>query len=129
MRLAVLGLGFMGSTHVAALRGLPDVELAAVYSSDQKKLAGDLTGVRGNLGTGGECMDFSRVRKYRDLEAVLADSRLDAVDLCLPTYLHDSVAVVPCARASTYSWKSPWRWTAYGVDRMIHAARRTNAYS
>src|SRR5579863_2177750 len=61
MKLAVLGLGFMGSTHVAALRGLPGVELAAVYSSDENKLAGDLTGVGGNLGTGGQRMDFSSV--------------------------------------------------------------------
>jgi predicted dehydrogenase len=124
MRLAVLGLGFMGSTHVAALRGLPGVELAAVYSGDEKKLAGDLTGVRGNLGTGGECMDFSRVRKYTDLEAVLADSRLDAVDVCLPTYLHDSVAVDALRAGKHVLVEKPMALDPYGVDRMIHAARR-----
>ena len=70
MRLAVLGLGFMGSTHLKALRSLPGVELAAVYSSDTDKLAGDLSGIQGNLGGPGERFDFSPVAKYsRDRSA------------------------------------------------------------
>ena len=50
MRVAVLGLGFMGSTHLKALRDVRDAELVAVYSQDEKKLTGDLTSVGGNLG-------------------------------------------------------------------------------
>jgi len=42
MRIAVLGLGFMGSTHLKALRNVPGATLAAVVSSDDAKLAGDL---------------------------------------------------------------------------------------
>ena len=48
MRVAVLGLGFMGSTHLKALRSVAGAELAAVYSGDERKLAGDLSGVHGN---------------------------------------------------------------------------------
>ena len=45
MRLGVLGLGFMGATHIRALNGIDGVTLAAISSSDQKKLAGDLSSV------------------------------------------------------------------------------------
>ena len=34
--------------------------LAAVVSSDEKKLSGDLSAIQGNLGGPGEKMDFSR---------------------------------------------------------------------
>src|SRR5712692_2610752 len=93
MKLAVLGLGFMGSTHVKALGKVAGAELAAVYSHDERKLAGDLSGVKGNLGGGGEQVDFRAVRKYREMNALLADPEIEAVDLCLPTDLHEPAAV------------------------------------
>jgi predicted dehydrogenase len=92
MRLAVLGLGFMGSTHIKALRSIPGVELAAVFSSDSQKLAGDLSGIQGNLGGPGEQLDFSQVSKYSNIDSLLADPSIDAVDICLPTDLHAPVA-------------------------------------
>src|ERR1035438_2038051 len=93
MRIGVLGLGFMGSTHLKALRSLPGVEVGAVYSSDDAKLGGDLSGIQGNLGGPGERFDFGQVAKYREIEALLADPSLDAIDICLPTDLHAVVAV------------------------------------
>ena len=93
MRVAVLGLGFMGSTHVKAWRQVPDARLVAVMSSDDRKLAGDLTSVQGNLGTSGERVDFSDLRKYTSIEAALADPQIDAIDVCLPTDLHAAAAI------------------------------------
>jgi predicted dehydrogenase len=93
MRIAVLGLGFMGSTHLSALSAIPDAQLAAVFSSDERKLAGDLSAVQGNLGGPSERHDFSAVTKYRSIEALLADAGIDAVDICLPTHLHAPVAI------------------------------------
>jgi len=88
MRIAVLGLGFMGSTHVKAWRNIREAELAAVYSKDDRKLNGDLSEIEGNLGTKGETFDFTNVRKYRDIPELLQDPDIDAVDICLPTHLH-----------------------------------------
>src|SRR5882672_98049 len=93
MRIAVLGLGFMGSTHLKALRKIPHATLVAVVSSDEKKLAGDLSAIQGNLGGPGEKMDFSAVKKYRTVAEALDDPAIDAVDICLPTDLHAPVAL------------------------------------
>ena len=60
MRIAVLGLGFMGSTHLKAIRNIAGAKLAAVVSSDEGKRNGDLTAIQGNLGGPGEKMDFTR---------------------------------------------------------------------
>ena len=84
MRIAVLGLGFMGSTHVKAWRRIAEAKLAAVYSSDEQKLSGDLSAIEGNLGTKGEAFDFTAVRKYHDIPELLNDPDIDAVDICLP---------------------------------------------
>src|SRR5438445_10404562 len=93
MRIGVLGLGFMGSTHLKALRGIPGVEVAAVCSSDEARLSGDLSGIQGNIGGPGEKLDFSAVKKFREIGPLLADPDIDAVDICLPTHLHSEVAI------------------------------------
>ena len=124
MRVAVLGLGFMGSTHIEALRRIAGAELAAVYSSDEKKLAGDVSSAGGNLRTHNGHMDLVGVEKYRDVEAALADSTIQAVDICLPTYLHDVVAVEALRAGKHVLVEKPIAIDPYGADRMMAAARR-----
>lgn len=124
MRLAVLGLGFMGSTHLKALGAVRDAELVAVYSHDEKKLAGDLSSVHGNLGGGGEKVDFSGVTQHRQLEAVLADPDVEAIDICLPTDLHETVAVEGLRAGKHVLVEKPMALDSYGVDRMLTAASR-----
>src|ERR1035441_7907946 len=93
MRIAMLGLGFMGGVHLRAWREVAGARLAAVFSNDDRQLSGDLTATQGNLGSPAERFDFSAVKRYRDFGALLDDSEIDAVDLCLPTYLHEDAAV------------------------------------
>src|SRR5579872_6966932 len=122
MKFAVVGLGFMGSTHLKAMRGLPGVELAAVYSSDERKLAGDLTAIQGNLGGPGERLDFSNVGKYREIEALLADVAIDAVDICLPTDLHELAAIEALRAGKHVLVEKPMALDATGAGRMLAAA-------
>jgi predicted dehydrogenase len=43
MKIAVLGLGFMGATHIKALQNIPQAELVAVASDDDRM---DSSGLR-----------------------------------------------------------------------------------
>ena len=122
MRMAVLGLGFMGSTHVKALGSVRGVELAAVYSSDERKLAGDLSGIQGNLGGRGEKLDFSGVRQYRNIDALLRDPAIDAVDICLPTDLHEPTAMAALAVGKHVLVEKPMALDEAGADRMVRSA-------
>src|SRR5260370_17772360 len=93
MNIAVLGLGFMGSTHLKALRSVTGATLTAVVSADEKKLSGDLSDIQGNLGGPGEKMDFSGVARYHTVDEALRDPNVEAVDICLPTDRHPPVAI------------------------------------
>ena len=93
LRVAVVGLGFMGAKHMAAFQASTNAEVVAVYSRDERKLSGDLSGIQGNLGGPGGVYDFSKVTKFSNLDALLAADEIDAVDICLPTNLHASVTV------------------------------------
>ena len=124
MRIGVLGLGFMGSTHIRALRDITGVTLGAVFSSDEAKLAGDLSGVQGNLGGSGERYDFSSVRRYRRIDAMLEDPAIDAVDICLPTNLHAMVAIDALRAGKDVVVEKPMAMDAASAERMIAEAEK-----
>jgi len=125
MRIAVIGLGFMGSTHLKALKNIPEAELAAVVSSDEKKLTGDLSSIQGNIGGPGEKMDFSGVKKYRAIEEVLADAEIEAVDICLPTDQHAPVAVAALRAGKHVLVEKPMALDGAGADQMLAEAGKS----
>src|SRR5437899_1755376 len=126
MRIAVLGLGFMGSTHLKALRNVPGATLAAVVSSDDAKLAGDLSGIQGNLGGPGEKMDFSGVARYHTVQEALGDPNVDAVDICLPTDRHAPTAIDALRAGKHVLVEKPMALDGETADRLIAEAARNN---
>lgn len=76
-RIAVLGAGFMGSTHARTYTTNPDAELVAVYGHGEGRVA--------------ELATELKVEATTDLDRILQDDRIDAVDICLPTPLHRDV--------------------------------------
>lgn len=122
MRIAVMGLGFMGMVHLKALKQIPGAVLAAVVSDDPVKLSGDLSAISGNLGGPGEKMDFSSVAKYKTPEECLKDPGVDAVDLCLPTDLHEPVTVSALRAGKHVLVEKPMALDGEACDRMIAEA-------
>lgn len=124
VKLAVIGLGFMGSTHVKAVRALPGVELAAVCSRDPNKLSGDFSKIRGNIGDPGGRVDLSGVVQYREIGTLLANPSIDAVDICLPTAMHERVAIDALRAGKHVLVEKPLALDGTAADRMVMEAER-----
>lgn len=125
MRIGVLGLGFMGSTHLKAMRNVPRAELVAVCSSDEQKLTGDLSDIQGNLGGPGERFDFSNIARYRNVDDLLADQNVEAVDICLPTDLHTGVTLKALRAGKHVLVEKPMALTGDAADEMLVAAKQS----
>lgn len=123
MRVGVIGLGFMGSTHIQALLSIPGAELAAVCSRDEAKLAGDLTAIQGNTGRPGARLNFANVAKYREIHQILDDPSLDAIDICLPTYQHAPVAIDALRAGKHVLLEKPMALDSTSARQMIAEAR------
>lgn len=102
MRLAVVGFGFMGGVHAKAISSVPDVELAGIVSG-----RADVAG-----------------KRYASLDDALADPEIDAVDLCLPTDLHESAAIAALRRGKHVLVEKPMALTVESCHRMIAEAER-----
>lgn len=124
MRVGLIGLGFMGLTHLKGYVRLPGVTVAAVSALDRKALEGDLSSVGGNLGTGGETFDFSQARKYLDPFECARDTGIDAVDICLPTALHAPVALEALRNGKHVLVEKPMALDGAQCEEMIAAAKQ-----
>ena len=126
IRTAVLGLGFMGSKHVDAFLTAPNSELVAVYTRDQRKLSGDLSSIQGNLGGPGKVYDFTAVKQYTNLDAVLEDPDIDAVDICLPTDLHASTVIAALRAGKDVLVEKPMALDLASSQSMLQAAETSS---
>jgi predicted dehydrogenase len=124
LKVGVVGLGFMGSTHLQAYGSVANAELAALCSEDEKKLAGDLSSIQGNLDRPGEAMDFGKAARYRKFDDLLADSNVEAVDLCVPSYLHAELTLKALAAGKHVLVEKPMALSGEQCDAMIAASKQ-----
>jgi len=124
MRIAVVGLGFMGLTHLKAYKRIPGVEIAAVSCADPKVLAGDLSGIQGNLDIAGEPVDFSDAQKFADALDCVREADADAVDICLPTAMHAPVAIEALRAGKHVLVEKPMALTGDECDAMMDEAHK-----
>ena len=93
VRVGLAGVGFMGWIHYLAYQRSSSARLVAFASRDAGKRGGDWSGIRGNFGPPGEQIDVSGMRVYEQVDQLLADPEIDAIDICLPPHCHVDVAI------------------------------------
>lgn len=124
MRIGMIGLGFMGLTHLKAYRNIGGVSIAAASAADPKALQGDLSEIGGNLGSGGETFDFSAVKKFTDPFECARCEDVDAVDICLPTDLHAPVALAALEAGKHVLVEKPMALDGEQCRQLIDAASK-----
>ncbi|MBX6313252.1 MAG: Gfo/Idh/MocA family oxidoreductase [Isosphaeraceae bacterium] len=121
--IGIVGIGFMGMIHFLAARNLAGGRVVALCSRDPKKLAGDWTGIQGNFGPRGTMMDLSAQAKYTDPGDLLADPKVDLVDLCVPNDEHARLAIRALEAGKHVLVEKPIALTVADADAMVAAAR------
>lgn len=124
VRIGIVGIGFMGMIHYLAARKLQGAKVAAVCSRDERKLAGDWRSIQGNFGPRGEMMDLSSLKKYRNLDDMLADPDIDLVDACNPTNLHPDTALRALKAGKHVLVEKAIALDTKDADAMVAAARQ-----
>ncbi|KPK84191.1 MAG: hypothetical protein AMJ81_06275 [Phycisphaerae bacterium SM23_33] len=122
LRFAVLGLGFMGRTHLATLAARPQAEIRAVHDSDPQRLTRPLAPGGGNIETGAAGWDESAVRRCQTLEEILNDEDIDAVVVATPSHLHARLSCAALAAGKHVFCEKPMALKLADCDRMLAAA-------
>ncbi|HEY5913237.1 MAG TPA: Gfo/Idh/MocA family oxidoreductase [Verrucomicrobiae bacterium] len=94
VNIGVVGLGFMGVTHLRAYLDIPEARIVAVCDAVRLPVNGVLAGVAGNVKKTDDINLGPQVKVYRKLEEMLAQPDVELVDICTPTPLHPEQAIL-----------------------------------
>lgn len=125
IRVGIAGIGFMGWIHWLTYQRLRGVRVAAICEQDRRRLSGDWRGIQGNFGPPGERVDLAGVAAYDNLDDLIADPRLDLIDITLPPALHADVAVRALRAGKHVFCEKPLSLTARDCGRIVRAAEKT----
>jgi predicted dehydrogenase len=110
MKIALLGTGF-GQAHAAVYAQRPDVDEVVVFGRTPQKLA-----------TISDQFGFATTT---DLDALITDTSVDLVDICLPTRLHAEVAVAAMQAGRDVLIELPLAATLEDARRIVAAQQAT----
>ena len=112
VNIAVLGLGYMGQSHVRVLSSLAHTNLIAVCDIDDQKTR--------------KIAKQYKLRSYNNFEKLLSNEKLDAVSVCLPTALHLSASCVALAKKIAVFVEKPICSTVSEAKKLISIAKAEN---
>jgi predicted dehydrogenase len=128
INVAVVGLGFMGLTHIKAYRQIEGARLVAVCDAVRLPVDGVLAGVSGNIAGADAIKLAPEVKAYRGLDELLACPEVELVDLCVPTSLHVPQAVAALRAGKHVVCEKPLARTAAQAAQILEAARGAKGY-
>jgi myo-inositol 2-dehydrogenase/D-chiro-inositol 1-dehydrogenase len=110
-RFGLIGYGAWGAHHARAISQTAGAELVAICS-------------RGEESRRRAEADYPRARRYADYRQMLADERLDAVDVVLPSDLHCEVAQAVLESGRHLLLEKPMALRVDDCDRLVALARQ-----
>ena len=127
IQVGLIGIGGMGRMHFDCYGQNPNARVAAICDGSPAKLAGDWSGISLNLDPDAkvEPVDLTGIETYRDFDAMLANSDLDLIDICLPTPLHAPFAIKALRAGKHVLCEKPMALDAEQCAGMEAVARET----
>jgi predicted dehydrogenase len=128
VNVAVVGLGFMGVTHLRAYQQLAEAKIVAVCDAVRLPVNGVLQGVAGNIKKSDDINLGSQVKVFRKLEEVLAEPDVELVDLCTPTPLHPEQSIAALKAGKHVLCEKPLARTSASAREIIKAQESARGF-
>ncbi len=126
VRIGIIGLGFMGTTHFGIHQMNPQAEVVAVADIDPVKLSGDISAVSGNIGTrDSDQLDFTGIATYQDAYDLINNPNVDMVDICVPTFVHKKYAMAALLAGKHVFLEKPIARNLAEVEELAAAAKES----
>jgi myo-inositol 2-dehydrogenase / D-chiro-inositol 1-dehydrogenase len=115
MRIGVVGYGAWGRLHAGTIGRLSGLSLGGVVCG-------------GDASAAEAARDLLGVPIHRTLDALLADSGIELVDIVVPNHLHADMAVKALEAGKHVLLEKPMATTLADAERVVAAAERSGRY-
>ena len=112
----------MGQMHYRCWKGRDDAQIVAICDAN-KNIVEDSKKTVGNIEGAEDAIDFTGINIYCDTGKMLAEEKLDAVSLTLPTYLHVKYTTQTLESGVHVLCEKPMGLNVAECDSMIAAAK------
>jgi predicted dehydrogenase len=116
VRIAVVGCGGRGSSHVNAWSAMPNVEIVALCDVDESHIAAKLKILAGK--------GKPTPATYVDFRKLLEDKSIDAVSLATPNHWHTLQTIWACQAGKDVYVEKPCSHNVFESQQIIAAARK-----
>ena len=124
LRVGIVGFGFMGRMHYGQWKGLEGAEVVAICDANPN-IVEDTKKAIGNIeGAGGEVY-FDLLDLYSDYNKMLAEAKLDAVSITLPTFMHPNFSTKSLEAGLHVLCEKPMALNVEDCQHMITAAAQS----
>ena len=129
VNVGVVGIGFMGATHIKAYMDISGARVAAICDAVRLPVNGDLSHIAGNIGGGTPLkLDMTQVKAYSRFEDLLADPNIDLVDLCVPTPQHHPCSLAALKAGKHVVCEKPLARTSALCREIVEAAAKAKGF-
>ncbi len=111
IKVALIGIGGMGFVHYKAYKNVADAEIVAV-ADPRVEMAKEKVG-------------NDNVNIYSNIDDLLANEKVDMVDICTPSYTHTDLAIKAMEAGLDVLCEKPMSITPEDAERMLEAQKRT----
>ncbi len=130
VKVGIIGLGFMGTTHFRIHDQLGKSEIIDVADVDERKIMGDWSSVVGNIGDSDNSkpVDMSCIKTYTDAMELIDNPEIDMVDICVPTYLHEKYVLAALKSGKHVLCEKPIGRTFLEAKRITAEAEKSDKF-
>ena len=115
LRIGIIGTGGMGRLHATSLGKIGEALVVAAADASPEALRAF-------------AQDFRPQRTYEDFRALVGDSEVDAVVICLPTYLHHLAVAAAAAAGKHVFCEKPISLDVRSAEGMVAACERAEVH-
>ncbi len=113
IKIGLIGCGFMGAMHANSYNIIDGVQVTAVADIRREKAE--------------ELAKISGAEIYADGMSLIENADVDAIDICLPTFLHTEHAIAAMHKVKNVFIEKPVAFTPEECDRLLAAQKETGA--
>ena len=112
IRVAIIGVGIIGESHVETYKSIPEAEIAAICDIDEDRLneIGDRYDIK---------------RRFTHIGKMLQEDDIDAVDVCLHNNMHAPVSIAVMRSGKDCYCEKPMAGSFYDAREMYRVMEET----